>query len=571
MRESQTRPGGAPAAAAAAVVPAAACWRPTPPRGAPSRWPAACRGSRPPPTAAASPSACSGPSGGGRAAATTAATRAATTATAAGCGQWRASSAYCPCPSRSACARCTRRPRRRGGLAASRTPPCRCGTWAASTRLSVVQDCSCPVAVRSLPWIMYSFAVAAVLLPCSVMAPITDRENAQAGRPSRRMSSKPDEIVTFCDILSVSVCALICYLQAAFSQASLFALLDQLQQVDRLLTTRPPAVPGLLALWVSLLAAVMVMDGYMWTQTAKGLAYAATYFPFYGLYLNLFFMEALFIDEAHSIHMRFLALNDKLEATLALPSYQAATEQPQHPAMPLDGGWIGSSPRRRVLSISGLSDGTLYTSKANASNGNAPAASGLWRRRRPSPHPHAHMHPALSIQRLNMAHHLLCDATLSVGRRYGLSLLADMLCLLLHLVITAYFFLKYLLLAKADSQADTQPAYTLMQAAWLAVHLGRMFILVLPCSRASAEASRTGALVGVVLSTSAPSTIVHKQLETFSIQLLHHRVNFNACGLFELGLPLVVSILGAVTTYLVVLLQIKSSPDGAPANATAVT
>jgi hypothetical protein len=84
------------------------------------------------------------------------------------------------------------------------------------------------------------------------------------------------------------------------------------------------------------------------------------------------------------------------------------------------------------------------------------------------------------------------------------------------------------------------------------------------------------------------------KLEAFSIQLLHHRVNFNACGLFELGLPLVVSVrslrsvrlqsmypvyviapfalqtLGAVTTYLVVLLQLRAGPSDVPANATSV-
>ncbi|XP_034240979.1 gustatory receptor for sugar taste 43a-like [Thrips palmi] len=131
-----------------------------------------------------------------------------------------------------------------------------------------------------------------------------------------------------------------------------------------------------------------------------------------------------------------------------------------------------------------------------------------------------------------------------------------MLCILLHLVITAYFFLKQLM----NSHLINTTQYIVVQFLWLGVHLIRLLMIVLPCSRASAEASRTGALVGVVLSTASPYTVAHKQLESFSIQLLHHKVNFNACGLFELGLPLVVSILGAVTTYLVVLLQLKGSP-----------
>ncbi|KAE8748081.1 Gustatory receptor 50 [Frankliniella occidentalis] len=47
-------------------------------------------------------------------------------------------------------------------------------------------------------------------------------------------------------------------------------------------------------------------------------------------------------------------------------------------------------------------------------------------------------------------------------------------------------------------------------------------------------------------------------MEMFSVLLMHQRVSFNPCGLFELDLSVVVSLLGAVTTYLVVLLQIRT-------------
>lgn len=85
---------------------------------------------------------------------------------------------------------------------------------------------------------------------------------------------------------------------------------------------RPPAVPGMLALWLVLLFGVVFMDGSMWSEMSQGIIYAATYFPFYVLYLMTFMMEVLFIDEAHSIYMRFLALNERLDQALTLPSYQ---------------------------------------------------------------------------------------------------------------------------------------------------------------------------------------------------------------------------------------------------------
>lgn len=89
----------------------------------------------------------------------------------------------------------------------------------------------------------------------------------------------------------------------------------------------------------------------------------------------------------------------------------------------------------------------------------------------------------LSIQRLNMAHHLLCESSASVAKRYGLCLLGDMLCILLHLVITAYFFLKHLMAVLPTASGQ----YILMQSVWLGVHLVRLFLIVMPCSRASTE------------------------------------------------------------------------------------
>lgn len=73
-----------------------------------------------------------------------------------------------------------------------------------------------------------------------------------------------------------------------------------------------------------LLLLVILSDAYMWTELGDGIVYAVGYIPFYGLYATTFVIEALFIDDAHSIHVRFVALNENLEATLMVPSYQGS-------------------------------------------------------------------------------------------------------------------------------------------------------------------------------------------------------------------------------------------------------
>ncbi|GLG96737.1 Putative gustatory receptor 28b, partial [Gryllus bimaculatus] len=71
-------------------------------------------------------------------------------------------------------------------------------------------------------------------------------------------------------------------------------------------------------------------------------------------------------------------------------------------------------------------------------------------------------------------------------------------------------------------------------------------------------ASKTGVLVSQLLSTGFDSE-VKKQLELFALQLVHRRVEISACGFCTVDFPLIASIAGSVTTYLVILIQFQDS------------
>lgn len=64
-----------------------------------------------------------------------------------------------------------------------------------------------------------------------------------------------------------------------------------------------------------------------------------------------------------------------------------------------------------------------------------------------------------------------------------------MLNLLLHFVVTAYFFFSVLVLETTDHSSLSYVSYVTMQAFWLAAHLSRIVMLVWPCSKAKHEAS----------------------------------------------------------------------------------
>nr|CAD7267280.1 unnamed protein product [Timema shepardi] len=54
-------------------------------------------------------------------------------------------------------------------------------------------------------------------------------------------------------------------------------------------------------------------------------------------------------------------------------------------------------------------------------------------------------------------------------------------------------------------------------------------------------------------------TSVFIMLRQFSLQLLHSKLHFTACGLFPLDYTLIYSIVGASTTYLIILVQFQMS------------
>ncbi|XP_023717531.1 putative gustatory receptor 28a isoform X3 [Cryptotermes secundus] len=83
----------------------------------------------------------------------------------------------------------------------------------------------------------------------------------------------------------------------------------------------------------------------------------------------------------------------------------------------------------------------------------------------------------------------------------------------------------------------------------------------------SLRANRTAVLVHKLLNkTKDPG--LKEELQLFSLQLLHRKVHFTAFGFFPLDFTLLYSITGAVTTYLVILIQFQLSFANPKQNAT---
>ena len=157
------------------------------------------------------------------------------------------------------------------------------------------------------------------------------------------------------------------------------------------------------------------------------------------------------------------------------------------------------------------------------------------------------------ISELIAVHSSLCDTVSLINTAYGVVILAVTVTCLLHLVITPYFLIL-------QAGENHESIYLVVEGMWCIFHLTRMLIIVQPSYFTVAEGKRTTVLVSQLLSSNFKGD-ARRELEIFSLQLLHRPLEFSACGLFSLDRTLITSIAGVVTTYLVILIQFQNADE----------
>ncbi|KAK9308324.1 hypothetical protein QLX08_001750 [Tetragonisca angustula] len=103
---------------------------------------------------------------------------------------------------------------------------------------------------------------------------------------------------------------------------------------------------------------------------------------------------------------------------------------------------------------------------------------------------------------------------------------------------------------------------------WIICTLYPLGLLTFKITKATNEIQKTGNLVHTLLKYTIDRQI-KEELEQFSLQLLHRKINFTANGYFTLDNMLFKSILSTVITYMVILLQFQMGKSNTcPCNCT---
>nr|XP_018899658.1 PREDICTED: putative gustatory receptor 28b [Bemisia tabaci] len=93
---------------------------------------------------------------------------------------------------------------------------------------------------------------------------------------------------------------------------------------------------------------------------------------------------------------------------------------------------------------------------------------------------------------------------------------------------------------------------------WSSMHFFILTMLLRETSNAKIEANSTARIIHQLLLSNV-SDKVKNELQLFSLQLIHEKVNFTACGFFPLDLSVLFNTISSVVTYLIILIQLQIS------------
>ncbi|XP_075983602.1 gustatory receptor for sugar taste 43a-like isoform X2 [Anticarsia gemmatalis] len=392
---------------------------------------------------------------------------------------------------------------------------------------------------------VYSYILVTVLVICTIFGLVA--EINVGVELSVRMSSKTSQVVSTCDVLVVVATAGAGVYGAPRRMRNMLQFMENVASVDNSIGGQYSVVSErklcIIILAILVFFSILIADDFtFYALQAKKLDrewdVVTNYIGFYLLWFVVMILELQFAFTALSVRARFAAVNDALALTARHVSIPV--EKPKT-ATPLNIYAIRVAPvdSQRSANVSLLVDS--MTSREQV----------VIIKRTASGEPRLIVSPCDAVRRLASLHGTLCDVVKRIDDSYGLPLIVILISTLLHLIVTPYFLIMEIIVS------TNRLHFLVLQFLWCVTHMLRMIVVVEPGHYTIAEGKRTEGLV-CRLMTSAPSTgVLPSRLEIFSRQLLLQSVSYAPMGMCTLSRPLMASVIGAVTTYLVILIQFQ--------------
>ena len=150
-------------------------------------------------------------------------------------------------------------------------------------------------------------------------------------------------------------------------------------------------------------------------------------------------------------------------------------------------------------------------------------------------------------------HDDLCDISVLINSMYGFQILLELGVATVELTLSSYLMLATILGIHAV-EANSSGRFLSLGIAWLFFYAFKLISITAPCQSATSEADNTVMLVQKLLLVGFDQDTT-AELQLFSQQLLHRKINFSAFGFLRLDYSLLLTIIGGVITYVVISMQ----------------
>ncbi|KAF6204384.1 hypothetical protein GE061_002725 [Apolygus lucorum] len=163
-----------------------------------------------------------------------------------------------------------------------------------------------------------------------------------------------------------------------------------------------------------------------------------------------------------------------------------------------------------------------------------------------------HIHSFDWLREISAAHWMLCMLGNDINGAFNGQLMAIFFAVFARIVTRPYFIFLSLEYIVVD------PYYVIVNTGWVLVYWLKLCLPVWACSLATNEARSTLSVIVHNLNQPLPPEN-RKLMEMFLLQLTNHKLNFTVYRMFTIDLTVLTSVAGAVSTYLVILIQFQNS------------
>ncbi|KAL0116062.1 hypothetical protein PUN28_011132 [Cardiocondyla obscurior] len=169
-----------------------------------------------------------------------------------------------------------------------------------------------------------------------------------------------------------------------------------------------------------------------------------------------------------------------------------------------------------------------------------------------------------TMRAVKQVHLELIKSTRSTNDAYGIQILLSMTISFVFITSLLYYAYSifWLNLSREVFRREMVPV-----VGWILFYSSKILVINHMCAMTTIEAANTG---DIICELYEPSTTkeFRAEIRDFTLQLIQNPLIFTACGFFNLDHTFIHGVIGSVTTYLVILIQVGDLPSGGKSNST---